>query len=157
MKKCLIILLAIVLCLAVTGCSPVSTQAQPKSQAPTQSLSASTQTQTAASTQSAAQTQAPASTTAAQVSLKASDAAKAAADADDSGAPYFVAYEYDATNYLVSAYQNQQDPGNYSGGGAIYLVNKTTGKVVANNEADVSSVDFSKYLAVYNKLSGKIE
>ena len=154
MNKSLIILIAIVLSLAVfTGCSQVLTQAPTKAPAQTQTP---VQTQSAAPTQTPAVTQTSASPSVAQAPLKASDAAKAAADADDSGAPYFVAYEYDAANYLVSAYQNQQGPGSYSGGGAIYLVNKTSGKVVPSNNVDVSGVDFSRFLTVYSKLSGKI-
>lgn len=94
--------------------------------------------------------------TAASSALQAADAARTVADADDSGAPYFVAYEYDAANYLVSAYQNRQGPGNYTGGGEFYLVDKKTGAITANSEADVSRVDFGKYLAVYSKLSGEI-
>ena len=100
-------------------------------------------------------TPAPAQTASAKA-LTAAQAAKAAADADESGAPYFVAYEYDATNYLVSAYQTQQGPGSYSGGGALYLVDKQTGAVTNGDNADVSGVDFSKFAAVYSKLSGKI-
>lgn len=85
-----------------------------------------------------------------------SDAAKTAANSDDTGAPYFITYDYDATNYLVSAYENQQGPGNYTGGSSLYLINKSTGKVLANTQIDLSKVDFSKYLTVYSKLSRKI-
>jgi hypothetical protein len=92
----------------------------------------------------------------AQSKLQASEAAKAAADSDNTGAPYFVAYDYNATDYLVSAYQNQNGPGNYSVGSALYFVNKATGKVQADVQIDFSKVNFSKCLAVYSKLSGKI-
>ena len=88
--------------------------------------------------------------------LQPSDAAKAAANADNTGAPYFIAYNYDENNYLVSAYENQQGPGHYSGGGGLYLVNKSTEKVFVNSQIDFSKVDFSKYLAVYSKSTGKI-
>lgn len=88
--------------------------------------------------------------------LQPSDAAKAAANADNTGAPYFIAYNYDETNYLVSAYENQQGSGHYSGGGGLYLVNKSIGKVFVNSQIDFSKVDFSKYLAVYSKSTGKI-
>lgn len=91
-----------------------------------------------------------------QTNLKASDAAKIAADYDDTGAPYFITYDYDATDYLVSAYESQQGTGDYSGGGALYLINKATGKVSVNADVDINKVNFSNYLTVYSKLSSKI-
>jgi len=88
--------------------------------------------------------------------IEPSDAAKAAANADDSGAPYFVVYNYDEIDYLVSAYQNQQGAGNYVGGGESYLVNKSSGKVLTSSKIDFSKVDFNRYLSVYSKLSKEI-
>jgi hypothetical protein len=106
------------------------------------------------STQTPSSTQAPTVTT--QAKLLTSDAAKIAADFDDTGAPYFIVYDYDAISYLVSAYENQQGTGNYSGGGVLYLINKATGEVDVNADVDLDKVDFSKYLTVYSKLSSKI-
>lgn len=97
-------------------------------------------------------TQAPTS----QTNLKASGAAIIAADYDDTGALYFITYDYDATDFIVSAYESQQGPGNYSGGGALYLINKTTGKVNAKADIDINKVNFSNYLTVYSKLSSKV-
>jgi hypothetical protein len=114
----------------------------------------STQTQTLTLTLAPTSTQAP--TVTMQTELPVSDAAKIAADFDDTGASYFIVYDYDASNYLVSAYENQQGTGNYSGGGLLYLINKVTGEVDANAEVDLDEVDFSKYLTVYSKLSSKI-
>lgn len=94
--------------------------------------------------------------TATQTDLQPSDAARAAANADNSGVPYFVVYNYDEANYLVSGYQSQKGPGNYVGGTELYLVNKSSGKVLANSQIDFSKVDFNKYLAVYSKLTGEI-
>lgn len=156
MKKSFITLFAIVISISLLmGCSGASTQEQSQTNA--------VETQTPVQTVSAVPNEASAETdtqeqipTAAGTELQASDAAKAAADVDDTGAPYFVAYEYDSTNYLVSSYQTQQSPGDYSGGGDIYLVNKESGEVLADNEVDLSKVDFSKILAVYSKSSGEI-
>jgi hypothetical protein len=105
-------------------------------------------------TQTPTLTQAPTVTT--QTELPASDAAKITADFDDTGAPYFIVYDYDALNYLVSAFENRQGTGNYCGGGVLYLINKATGEVDADADVDLDEVDFSKYLTVYSKLSSKI-
>lgn len=109
---------------------------------------------TSTQTQAPTSTQAPTATT--QTKLLASDVAKTVADCDDTGELYFIVYDYDANNYLVGAYENQQGTGNYSGGGALYLVNKATGEVDANADVNLDGVDFSKYLTVYSKLSSKI-
>lgn len=111
------------------------------------------QTQTPTETQDPIFTPVP---TAIQTDFQATEAAKIAADFDDTGAPYFIAYEYDASYYLVSAYETQHGIGNYSGGGELYLVNRATGKVDINTDIDFDKVDFSKYITVYSKLSSRI-
>jgi hypothetical protein len=82
------------------------------------------------------------------------DAAKDVADADQTGTPYFLVYDYDTTNYLVSGYENRDADGNYTAGAAVYLVDKSSGQVVANPKVDLSKVHFDKYLLAYNKLAG---
>ena len=157
MKKSIIIFITVASLFLLMGCSGASTQDQ--SQTNEIGTQPPAQTQSVAPTQEPepVETQTPTPASAAVgTELQASDAAKAAAEADDSGAPYFVTYEYDAANYLVSSYQTQEGPGNYSGGGDIYLVNKKSGEVLADNQADLSKVDFSKLLSAYSKLSSEI-
>lgn len=105
------------------------------------------------SSESPTNSQTPSST---QTKLQPSDAAKIAANLDSTGAPYFITYDYDTTYYLVSAYTSQHGPGNYTGGSSLFFVNKYTGKVLANPNISLNKVNFSKYLTVYSKLSGKI-
>ncbi len=79
--------------------------------------------------------------------------AKSVASIDDSGADYFILFDYNQNNYLVRAYMNQQGPGLYSGLTEDYLVNKTSGqasKTIANQ------IDFNKHILVYAKQSGRV-
>jgi uncharacterized membrane protein YcgQ (UPF0703/DUF1980 family) len=99
------------------------------------------------------QTQASAST---QTKLQPLDAAKAAANANQTGEPFFLVYEYDTTHYLVSAYENRDTNGIYTSGGSMCLIDKSSGKVDANANIDLGKIKFDKYLLAYNNYKREV-